>query len=72
MSVFWQIEKLAEDDIRAVEYTLEDDLRSFGRGFTVLEKVPSSSKAFPFQSIECNITDAMVLAISLLFFGQGL
>ena len=34
-----QLERLAEDEARAVEYELGKDLRSFGKGFTVLEQV---------------------------------
>ena len=34
-----QIEKFAEGEVTAVEYELEKDLRSFGKGFTVIEQV---------------------------------
>ena len=34
-----QTTELAEDEARAIEYTIENDLTSFGKGFTVLEQV---------------------------------
>ena len=34
-----QLERFAEDEARAVGYELDKDLKSFGRGFTVLEQV---------------------------------
>ncbi|KAK9827472.1 hypothetical protein WJX74_004500 [Apatococcus lobatus] len=33
-----RVEKFASDEARALEYTIETDLRSFGKGATVLEK----------------------------------
>ena len=40
---FLQLGELAEDEARALEYTIENDLTSFGKGFTVLEQVRSLS-----------------------------
>ena len=34
-----QIEEDLQKEVKQVEYALEGDLKSFGRGFTVLEKV---------------------------------
>ena len=33
-----QVEQAAAQGVEGLEYELEDDLRSFGRGFTVLEQ----------------------------------
>lgn len=37
--VLGQATNLADDEARAIEYTIEEDLTSFGKGFTVLEQV---------------------------------
>ena len=37
--LMWQAEQYAEDELRAVELYVQDDLTSFGKGFTVIEKV---------------------------------
>lgn len=34
-----QFRELEEDEARALEYTIEEDLKSFGKGFTVIEQV---------------------------------
>ncbi len=39
MDLTLQVEKFASDEARALEYTIESDLRSFGKGATVIEKV---------------------------------
>jgi violaxanthin de-epoxidase len=35
---FSKAEKFAEDELKAVEYAIDNDLKSFGKGFTVLEQ----------------------------------
>lgn len=34
-----QLERFAEDEARAVGFELDKDLKSFGKGFTVIEQV---------------------------------
>lgn len=34
-----QAEKALDREVQEIEYSLEGDLKSFGKGFTVLEKV---------------------------------
>jgi hypothetical protein len=34
-----QVEEGLEKEVREVEYALENDLKSFGKGFTVIEQV---------------------------------
>lgn len=34
-----QVEEGLEKEVKEVEYALENDLKSFGKGFTVIEKV---------------------------------
>ena len=43
----WQAEQYAEDELRAVELYVQDDLTSFGKGFTVIEKVAALDAGCP-------------------------
>lgn len=45
-----QAEEFAYAEARALEYTIEEDLRSFGKGATVLEKASTPSLCLPHLS----------------------
>ncbi|KAK9815828.1 hypothetical protein WJX72_010371 [[Myrmecia] bisecta] len=51
-------EKLAADEAKQIEYTIENDLKSFGKGFTVVEKDLSDEFQKDEQAFEREIREA--------------
>lgn len=48
LKVHVQLEEGLEKEVKEVEYALENDLTSFGKGFTVIEKVIALPRKRPF------------------------